>query len=213
MAHLQRSNLTLRPAGPLRAIGPLNAQRLNHRGACPQFVLCALCVLCGKKNVFQISPSRFALSACGGFRGNRAPCAARAPCASVRPLGVHEYAVGSQSCAIRRKRLRCARLRPRSPPRMARFGVRRVAPSCLTAPSVLAAVRRRSPPARFAAACGAMPRRGIPLLASRSHAPPSRANRLAPSPSARSVPRRPAPHPPKRRVSLRSLCGAASASP
>ena len=155
-------------------------------------------------------PFPFCLSACGGFRGNRAPCAACAPCASVRPLGVHEYAVGSQSCAIRRKRLWCARLRPRSPPRMARFGVRRVAPSCLTALSVLAAVRRRSPPARFAAACGAMPRRGIPLLASRSHALPSRANRLAPSLSARSVPRRPAPHLPKRRVSLRFLCGAAS---
>ena len=50
------------------------------------------------------------LSAHGKFRRNRAPCAARAACASMRPLGVCIYAVGSQSCAPRRERLRCARL-------------------------------------------------------------------------------------------------------
>ena len=50
------------------------------------------------------------MSARGKFPRNRAPCAARAACASMRPLGVCIYAVGSQSCAARRDRLRCARL-------------------------------------------------------------------------------------------------------
>ena len=67
------------------------------------------------------------LSTCGHIRGNRAPCAERAISASlrhpasarfaVRPsasgdiLGIHEYAVGSQSCINRLVLLRCARLR------------------------------------------------------------------------------------------------------
>ena len=50
------------------------------------------------------------MSARGKFPRNRAPCAARAACVSMRPLGVCIYAVGSQSCAARRDRLRCARL-------------------------------------------------------------------------------------------------------
>ena len=72
-------------------------------------------------SVRQVSP-RYrcpCLSACGKFLRNRAPCAARSACASMRPLVVYIYAVGSQSCAIRRERLRCARLRRRNLPRMA----------------------------------------------------------------------------------------------
>ena len=48
--------LRLRPEGPLRAIGPLTAQQLNHCRACPQFVLCVFSFFAAKKNVFQISP-------------------------------------------------------------------------------------------------------------------------------------------------------------
>ena len=50
------------------------------------------------------------LSAHGKFRRNRAPCAIRAVCASMQPLGVCIYAFGSQSCAARLDWLRCARL-------------------------------------------------------------------------------------------------------
>mgnify|MGYP006969217918 CR=1 FL=1 len=42
-----------------------------------------------------------ALSNCGGFRGNRAPALMRAACASLRPLDVHKYVFGVQSCANR----------------------------------------------------------------------------------------------------------------
>ena len=53
------------------------------------------------------------LPACGHGRGNRAPCAGRAICASFAPLGVYIYAVGSESCTTRLPLLRSARLRPR----------------------------------------------------------------------------------------------------
>ena len=43
------------------------------------------------------------LPACGHGRGNRAPCASWATCASVRPLAVYIYSFGSQSCATRRQ--------------------------------------------------------------------------------------------------------------
>ena len=55
-------------------------------------------------------PPSTALSACGRFRRNRAPCAFRAIPASMRPLAVHKYGFGSQSCRNRRELLRCARL-------------------------------------------------------------------------------------------------------
>ena len=47
------------------------------------------------------------------MRGNRAPVAARAICASMRTLDVYLYAFGAQSCANRLDLLRSARLRPR----------------------------------------------------------------------------------------------------
>ena len=77
------------------------------------------------------------------------PCSPRekaAICASMRPLGVHEYAFGSQSCANRLLFVGCARLRPRPWPRMAPAGVRRVAPSCLARRVVVADARRASAP-------------------------------------------------------------------
>ncbi len=50
------------------------------------------------------------LPTCGHGRGNRAPCAGRAICASFAPLGVYIYAVGGESCATRLPLLRSARL-------------------------------------------------------------------------------------------------------
>ena len=48
----------------------------------------------------------------GHGRGNRAPCAGRAICASFAPLGVYIYAVGGESCTTRLPLLRSARLGP-----------------------------------------------------------------------------------------------------
>ena len=50
------------------------------------------------------------LPACGHGRGNRAPCAGRAICASFAPLGVYIYAVGGESCTTRLPLLRSAPL-------------------------------------------------------------------------------------------------------
>ena len=50
------------------------------------------------------------LPTCGHGRGNRAPCAGRAICASFAPLVVYIYAVGSESCTTRLPLLRSARL-------------------------------------------------------------------------------------------------------
>ena len=50
------------------------------------------------------------LPTCGHGRGNRAPCAGRAICASFAPLGVYIYAVGGESCTTRLPLLRSARL-------------------------------------------------------------------------------------------------------
>ena len=55
--------------------------------------------------------ARACLPACGHGRGNRAPCAGRAICASFAPLGVYIYAVGGESCTTRLPLLRSARLR------------------------------------------------------------------------------------------------------
>ena len=52
----------------------------------------------------------FCLTSCGHGRGNRAPCAGRAICASLRPLDIYIYAFGSQSCTTRLPLLRSARL-------------------------------------------------------------------------------------------------------
>ena len=61
------------------------------------------------------------------MRGNRAPIAGRAICASMRPLDVYLYAFGAQSCATRLDLLRSARrgsLRPlRFARALARFAV------------------------------------------------------------------------------------------
>ena len=57
---------------------------------------------------------------------NRAPCAIRADCASMRPLGVCIYAFGSQSCAARLDWLRCARLTAAKLAAHGTSGVRRV---------------------------------------------------------------------------------------
>ena len=51
------------------------------------------------------------LPACGHGRGNGAPCAGRAICASFAPLGVYIYAVGGESCTTRLPLLRSAPLR------------------------------------------------------------------------------------------------------
>ena len=50
------------------------------------------------------------LTSCGHGRGNRAPCAGRAICASLRPLDIYIYVFGSQSCTTRHPLLRSARL-------------------------------------------------------------------------------------------------------
>jgi hypothetical protein len=52
------------------------------------------------------------LPVCGHGRGNRAPCAGRAICASFAPLGVYIYAVGGESCTTRLTLLRSARQDP-----------------------------------------------------------------------------------------------------
>ena len=54
----------------------------------------------------------FCLTSCGHGRGNRAPCAGRAICASLRPLDIYIYAFGSQSCTTRLPLLRSARQGP-----------------------------------------------------------------------------------------------------
>ena len=55
------------------------------------------CISCQKTTVPIISD----LSKCGGDRGNRAPALMRPDCASLRPLAVHKYVFGPQSCTIR----------------------------------------------------------------------------------------------------------------
>ena len=52
------------------------------------------------------------LPACGHGRGNRAPCAGRAICASFAPLGVYIYAVRGESCTTRLPLLQSARQGP-----------------------------------------------------------------------------------------------------
>ena len=52
------------------------------------------------------------LATCGHGRGNRAPCAGRAICASFAPLGVYIYAFGGESCTTRLTLLRSARQDP-----------------------------------------------------------------------------------------------------
>ena len=51
------------------------------------------------------------LPVCGHGRGNGAPCAGRAICASLRPLDIYIYVFGSQSCTTRHPLLRSAPLR------------------------------------------------------------------------------------------------------
>ena len=63
--------------------------------------------------------SAVCLPTCGHGSGNGTPCAGRAICASVAPLGVYIYAVGGESCATRLPLLRSVPLRPEPWPRMA----------------------------------------------------------------------------------------------
>ena len=49
---------------------------------------------------------------CGHGRGNRAPCAGWAICASFAPLAVYIYGFGGESCTTRLALLRSARLGP-----------------------------------------------------------------------------------------------------
>ena len=49
---------------------------------------------------------------CGHGRGNRAPCAGRAICASFAPLAVYIYGFGGESCATRLTLLRSVPLGP-----------------------------------------------------------------------------------------------------
>ena len=86
---------------------------------------------------------------CGHGRGNRAPCAGRAICASFDPLGVYIYAVGVESCATRLPLLRSVPLSTRTVAALGTSGrVRRGARGlglppapCAAAPVVLAAIR------------------------------------------------------------------------
>ena len=88
------------------------------------------------------------LSTCGHNRGNRAPCAGRAISASLRPLDIHEYVFGSQSCINRLVLHRahgcpdCDRVCHPGRVRRGRAGYR-ASPVFL----VVAAVRRRPAPA------------------------------------------------------------------
>ena len=52
------------------------------------------------------------LTSCGHGRGNRAPCAGRAICASFAPLAVYIYGFGGESCTTRLALLRSARQGP-----------------------------------------------------------------------------------------------------
>ena len=72
--------------------------------------------------------------------------------ASLQPLGVYIYAVGSQSCALRLKRLRCARLAAAKLAAHGTSGIRRAAiglglspAPCTAAPVVFAAIRAAMP--------------------------------------------------------------------
>ena len=71
---------------------------------------CPVCVCLGLARV--CFPVLVCLPVCGHGRGNGAPCAGRAICASFAPLGVYIYAVGSESCTTRRPLHRSAPLGP-----------------------------------------------------------------------------------------------------
>ena len=105
--------------------------------------------------LFEHFPLR--LSTCGHGRGNRAPCASWATRASAPPLGVHEYAFGSQSCANRLLFVGCARLR---------LGTR-ASPSAI--PSLRSALTAFGgyPTVSAHGACGSLARRTFVLGAAR----------------------------------------------
>jgi hypothetical protein len=56
---------------------------------------------CESENIDGVSRDMLRLAKRGGFRGNRTPLLIWAICASLRPLDVHEYVGGSQSCVNR----------------------------------------------------------------------------------------------------------------
>ena len=83
------------------------------------------------------------LPVCGHGRGNGAPCAGRAICASFAPLGVYIYAVGGESCTTRHPLLRSA---PRDPDRDRAWHPRELGQG--DACSSLASGKSSTPPAR-----------------------------------------------------------------
>ena len=127
------------------------------------------------------------LRTCGVFRGNRAPASERAASASLRPLAVHQYSFGSQSCRIRRVPAQSARL---SAAKDAAFvtlmSSRRILRLGASGP-----VRRVAAPASCWSIRGAILRRRIRLLvslASRLGNPRTASSRLTP-PAAPNLPR------------------------
>ena len=127
------------------------------------------------------------LPTCGVFRGNRAPASERAASASLRPLAVHQYSFGSQSCRIRRVPAQSARL---SAAKDAAFvtlmSSRRILRLAASGP-----VRRVAAPAACRSIHSAILRRRIRLLvslASRLGNPRTAPPRLTP-PAAPNLPR------------------------
>ena len=157
----------------------------------------------------------FCLPTCGHGRGNRAPCAGRAICASFAPLAVYIYGFGGESCTTRLTLLRSARRWPRPWPRMAplvEFGaVLGVSASLpLPAPPLPSSSRRYAPQCFVA---------GIPAsrLATCLTAHPT--NRVVACRSVRHSPPRPLPHLPigafffVASAAARQICRAALTSP
>ena len=134
------------------------------------------------------------LPACGHGRGNRAPCAGRSICASLRPLDIYIYVFGSQSCTTRLPLLRSARLAAPTVTaqcilgcwangacvRLSRRGKARLLPRA--ASSVRSAILRRRNTASSSrtrpVAHHANRRRAVPLRSLLTHAPSARPSAL-----------------------------------
>ena len=125
------------------------------------------------------------LPTCGHGRGNRAPCAGRAICASFAPLGVYIYAVGGESCATRLPLLRSAR---RAAPPVTAHGTLGSSARCSGARPLSRSLHRRSrrlhgdtrrsassanTPPRLATCLTAHPTNRVAACRSVRHSPPS----------------------------------------
>ena len=144
-----------------------------------------MCVCSGNvRPIWRVVPDRD-LATCGVFRGNRARPPAWPVCASFRPLDIHEYVFGAKSCATRLKPMGSARL---SAAKGAAY-VTLMSSRRFLRPLASGPVRRVVAPAGCRAIHGAMPRRGIPLLASLASRNGKPTNRVSASHSAsRSLP-------------------------